>query len=247
MRHLSQFALAPALVLFAVTIGGCAHATAKPAAAVQAPSRFEQNRSATVQIRQVAPGVLGLGTGAVVDVRGLVITNHHVVSPLIDPETKKIVPSELKVCTVADGIADCLPAEIVASDPKYDLALLRVKKTYAYAIRFGDETKLGEWAPVYTRANVGSFLPPSLIRGNYVGRAEAPYVPLLRPFLVFALGINPGASGGPVFSEADDSLVAINQAISAFGGSPMGMAVPASLVKEFVAEHDPFKQAVKKK
>jgi S1-C subfamily serine protease len=248
MRHLSQFALAPALVLFAVTIGGCAHATktAKPAAVVQTPSRFEQNRSATVQIRQVAQSGLGLGTGVVVDVRGLVITNHHVISPIIDKKTKKVIPSEIKVCEVVQGIADCLAAEVVASDPKYDLALLRVRKTYRYAVRFGDETTLGEWAPVYTRANVGPLLPPSLMRGNYVGRAEAPYVPLLWPYLVIAIGINPGASGGPVFSEADDTLVGINQAITTFGGASMGLAVPVSLVKGFIAEHDPFLKETKK-
>ena len=148
-----------ASLAFIVLLAGCAATKANAVSEKQARRPFHDVAGTAVQVRQVDAG---LGTGFVVDVRGLVLTNHHVIEIVQDGEGK---PSSGKyeVCTVASGVQSCIPAEVAATDAEHDLALLRVEKRFPAAVEFGDDRALTTGDVIYYWGNAGLILPPTLL------------------------------------------------------------------------------------
>ena len=211
-----------AFLSFVLFFFGCA-STRVQAPLHKRPVGFWTNEEAIVQVLHVfsAPVVSGdgklaldskgkitttlrvnLGTGAVVDVNGLVMTNEHIVNedcPIVVAPDKlaaplpkecplktaltpdqlaEPIPAELyAVCKVNKlGLRKCgAPAELVAADDTVDLALLRTKERFARAVEFADDSELIVGDEIYFWGNVFGFLPPSPFFGHYIGRMEPPY------------------------------------------------------------------------
>jgi serine protease Do len=167
----------------------------------------------------------GMGSGVIVDPRGYILTNNHVVA---DADEIKVVLSndhELK-------------AELVGADPKTDVAVIKVKLDertkaeglHAAALGDSDRLEVGEWviavgAPFGLTQTVSAGIVSAIGRGN-VGIAD------YEDFVQTDAAINPGNSGGPLVN-LDGRIVGVNTAIaSQTGGSNgVGFAIPINMAR----------------
>ncbi|MGI9351847.1 MAG: DegQ family serine endoprotease [Rhizobiaceae bacterium] len=158
-----------------------------------------------------------LGSGFVIDADGIIITNNHVIADA----------DEITV-NFADGAK--LVAELVGTDPKTDIAVLRVKpKKPLTAVSFGNSEKarIGDWVmAIGNPFGLGGSVTLGIV--SAVGRdiSSGPY----DNFIQTDAAINRGNSGGPLFNM-DGEVVGINTAIiSPSGGSiGIGFSIPANL------------------
>lgn len=165
-----------------------------------------------------------LGSGFVLDSDGYILTNNHVVEGADEIIVRFIDRRELT-------------AELVGSDPRSDLALIKVEADDLPFVSLGDSDnlKVGEWvlaigAPFgfdysVTKGIVsakGRSLPTEL-NENYV------------PFIQTDVPINPGNSGGPLFN-LDGEVIGINSQIYSNSGGFMGVsfAIPINIAMEVV-------------
>jgi len=168
--------------------------------------------------------VSSLGSGFIVDARGYVVTNNHVIAEA--DQVKVILHDKTE-----------LDAKIVGRDPEVDIAVLKVEpKKPLVATQWGDSEKLrvGEWTlAIGNPFGLGGTVTAGIIsaRGRDInaGRYD--------DFLQTDASINKGNSGGPLFNK-NGEVIGINTAIfSQTGGSiGIGFAVPASLAKPVVQQ-----------
>ncbi len=165
-----------------------------------------------------------LGSGVIVSADGLIVTNLHVIEGA----------DEVRV-VLADRRE--FEAQVVASDEKTDLAVLRVdaagKALPNLSFRDSDELRVGDLVlaignPFGVGQTVTSGIVSALSR-KISGPSD------IRAFIQTDAAINPGNSGGALISM-DGRLVGINTAIfSKSGGSlGIGFAIPSNLVKAVI-------------
>ncbi|MEM7169749.1 MAG: Do family serine endopeptidase [Pseudomonadota bacterium] len=168
--------------------------------------------------------VQGVGSGFVIDPDGYIVTNHHVVDGA----------REISV-TFTDG--ETLDAELIGSDQRTDLALLKVETDEELPfVSFGssDEMRPGDWVvAVGNPFGLGGTVTVGILsaRGrDLAGGSLVDYLQIDAP-------INRGNSGGPAFNDAGD-VIGINSAIfSPNGGSVgIGFAIPSETAQEVVAD-----------
>ncbi|WP_160154917.1 DegQ family serine endoprotease [Microbulbifer sp. ALW1] len=175
--------------------------------------------------RQQRP-VASMGSGFIISNDGYVVTNNHVVDGA----------DEVRV-TLTDRRE--YEAKVIGTDPRSDLALLKVDADDLPTVRWGDSEriKVGEWVVAIgspfgldysASAGIVSAMGrsiPNESRENYV------------PFIQTDVAINPGNSGGPLFN-LDGEVVGINSQIYTRSGGSIGLsfAIPASLAQDVVAQ-----------
>lgn len=165
----------------------------------------------------------GLGSGVVVG-DGIVVTNNHVVEDA----------DEIKV--TAYGHKD-FSAELVGTDPKSDLAVLRIKdeKKELKAIALGDSTRLRLGDVVLAIGNpfgVGQTVTMGIVSAK--GRSDLGIVDY-EDFIQTDAAINPGNSGGALV-DMEGNLVGINTAILSRSGGNVGIgfAIPTNMARPIV-------------
>lgn len=168
--------------------------------------------------------VQSLGSGFLVDPKGIVITNNHV----IDGADKIEV-------TFIDGTT--LPATVRGTDPKTDLAVLEIKSDKALPyVELGDSNglRVGDWVlaignPFGLGGSVTAGIVSALNRDIHAGNYD--------DFIQTDAAINRGNSGGPLF-DLDGRVVGVNSAIISPSGASVGIgfAVPTSTVKPIVEQ-----------
>ena len=170
------------------------------------------------------PGGPGMsaGSGVVIDPRGYILTNNHVVEDA----------SDINV-TFNDGRE--IPATVVGTDPKTDLAVIKVKVENEQlpsvswgnydTLRVGDVV-LAVGSPFGLKSSVSFGIISALGRGS-VGITE------YEDFIQTDAAINPGNSGGALVNM-NGELIGINTAIfSRTGGSEgVGFAIAVSIAKD---------------
>ena len=162
------------------------------------------------------------GSGFIISADGYVVTNNHVVENA----------SEVSV-TLDDG--KTLPATIVGTDKKTDLALLKIKQGGSYQhVDFSTATpRVGDWViAVGNPFGLGGTVTAGIVsaRGRDIG--AGPY----DDFLQIDAPVNRGNSGGPTFNT-QGQVVGVNTAIfSPSGGSVgIGFAIPADTAQTVIA------------
>lgn len=158
----------------------------------------------------------GMGSGVVIDDQGHILTNNHVVENA----------AELKV-TFVDGKE--ISAKIVGTDPKTDLAVIKVERAAGKPAEFGDASRLrvGEW--VMAIGNPFG-LDHSVTVGVLSAKNRYGFAPgKLEDFLQTDASINPGNSGGPLVNLSGQ-IVGINTMIAGLG-TGVGFAVSESIAR----------------
>ena len=162
----------------------------------------------------------GAGSGVIVDAaKGLVLTNHHVIDD----------SAQIKV-TLEDKRQ--FEAEVVGTDPKTDIALLKIKGDNLTALRLAqtNEARVGDFViavgnPFGLSSTVTSGIISALGRDQRSGDGYA-------DFIQTDAAINPGNSGGALVNSKGE-LIGINSAIvtRSGGNQGIGFAVPIRIVK----------------
>ncbi len=168
------------------------------------------------QIRQ------GAGSGFVIDPRGYVLTNNHVVEGAFNIRVR-----------FDDGRT--LEAEVLGRDPLTDIALIKLKAPPANLafLKLGDSDamRVGDW--VVAIGNPFG-LASSVSAGILSAKAREIGATQYDDFLQTDAAINPGNSGGPLFNLKGE-VIGMNTAIVS-GGAGIGFAVPSNLAKALIPQ-----------
>jgi serine protease Do len=168
--------------------------------------------------------VRSLGSGFVISPEGYIVTNNHVIE-------------EADEITVNFTDGSSLIATLVGTDPKVDIALLKVEPTKLLPfVSFGDSdvTRVGDWVlAIGNPFGLGGSVSAGIVSARNRNINAGPY----DDFIQTDAAINRGNSGGPLFNMAGD-VVGVNSAIiSPSGGSVgIGFSTPANLAKGVIEQ-----------
>ena len=165
-----------------------------------------------------APQQGGLGSGFIVDAKGIVVTNNHVVG-------------NARTVTVQLSDGRELAGRVLGRDPKTDLAVIQIEGRDFKAVAWGDSDRARVGDSVFAVGSpfgLGKTVTSGIVsaRGREIG--AGPY----DDFLQVDAAINSGNSGGPLF-DASGRVIGVNTAIfSPSGGNVgIGFAIPAEMVR----------------
>ena len=164
----------------------------------------------------------GLGTGVIIDKQGYILTNNHVIDDA-DEVTVKLHNGRTH------------KAEVIGTDPKTDLALIRIKAKDLTAAPLGDSDglRIGQWVvAVGNPFGLAQTVTTGIVSAK--GRTNLGIVDY-EDFIQTDAAINPGNSGGPLVNLKGE-VVGINAAIFSKSGGYMGIgfAIPVNMVKSVV-------------
>jgi len=161
-----------------------------------------------------------LGSGVIIDKRGLVLTNFHVIKGADEISVRLSDKKEYR-------------GKVLGVDPKTDLALVRFDPGHELrvaALGDSDALKVGEWAiAIGNPFGLDQTVTVGVISAT--GRSDVG-VATYENFIQTDASINPGNSGGPLIN-LKGQVIGINTAIVA-AGQGIGFAIPVNMVKRVV-------------
>jgi serine protease Do len=166
----------------------------------------------------------GLGSGVIVDGKGYILTNNHVVR-----EAEEII---VKLSDKRE-----FPAKLVGADEKTDVAILKIEGSNLPVAVLGDSDNMavGEWVlAIGNPFGLSQTVTAGIISAKgraYVGVAD------YEDFIQTDAAINPGNSGGPLVNLAGE-VIGINTAIASRSGGyqGVGFAIPVNMIKAIMAQ-----------
>ena len=171
-----------------------------------------------------------LGSGVIVDARnGYIITNNHVVEDMDNIKVKLFDKREYK-------------AEIMGTDPKSDLAILKIEADDLRQLKLGDSDKLrvGEWVMAVGSPfseNLSHTVTTGIVSAmgrSYIIRGQS-----YEDFIQTDAAINPGYSGGALLNMKGE-LIGINTAIATGGyeksNRGVGFAIPSNMSERIMSD-----------
>ena len=212
---------------------------------------------AVVTINVSGQSSSGVGSGAIVDSSGNIVTNYHVISSVVDGSGRIQV-------TLTDG--RIYEAKIVGTDQSTDLAVIRLVNPPSdlVAAQFGQSSDLKVGQPVMaigsplglsntvTTGIISALNRPVQVQAsesNDQGNSKDPFNQLQQQnnqavttnAIQVDASINPGNSGGPLFNE-HGQVIGINSSIASLSSSSssqagsigLGFAIPSDLVVSVV-------------
>ena len=175
----------------------------------------------------------GQGSGFIISSDGLILTNAHVVQDAEEVTVKLTNRSEYK-------------AEVLGSDPRTDVAVLKIDAKDLPTVKLGrvDDLRVGEWVLA-----IGSpFGLENTVTAGVVS-AKGRNLPddSMVPFIQTDVAVNPGNSGGPLFNGKGE-VVGINSQIYSRSGGYQGLsfAIPIDLamnIKQQIVENGKVEHA----
>jgi serine protease Do len=161
----------------------------------------------------------GIGTGMIINENGYILTNYHVV----------LGATQIQVSL---SNASQYPARVVGTDPKTDLALIKVNtKDKLPFVTFGDSDKveIGEWVVAIGQPrNLLETVTQGIISAKHRQGITDPST--YQDFLQTDAAINPGNSGGPLIN-LDGQVIGVNSIIASQSGGfeGIGFAIPSNI------------------
>jgi len=164
-----------------------------------------------------------LGSGFIIDSKGIVITNNHVIKGAEDIVVRVEGDKEYK-------------AKVLGADPLSDIAVLKIEsKEKLTSVKFGDSDKarIGDWViAIGNPFGLGGTVTSGIIsaRNRDIGMSR------YEDFIQTDASINVGNSGGPLFDMNGD-VIGINTAILGQSGSiGIGFAIPSNSAKKVIEQ-----------
>ncbi|KOY88177.1 hypothetical protein AD998_11985 [bacterium 336/3] len=176
--------------------------------------------------RRNQPSV-GTGSGVIIDSKGHIVTNNHVING-----------ADVVEVGLTDGRT--FKAKVIGTDPNTDLAVIKIEASDLPFLKFvnSDQVKVGEWVlAVGNPFNLNSTVTAGIVS------AKARNINIVREnfaiesFIQTDAAINPGNSGGALVNLNGD-LIGINTAIASPTGaySGYGFAVPSNIVTKIIED-----------
>lgn len=150
-----------------------------------------------------------LGSGFIISEDGYILTNHHVVKGADQVLVRLNDRRELE-------------AEVIGSDERSDVALLKIDASGLPAVEIGDSTQLepGEWVlAIGSPFGFDHSVTAGIVSATGRALENETYV----PFIQTDVAINPGNSGGPLFN-LEGEVIGINSQIYTRSGGFMGLS-----------------------
>lgn len=170
------------------------------------------------------------GSGVIISEDGYIVTNNHVVA---GADKVTVVMSDRKTYT----------GKVVAADPSYDLAVVKIDAKNLPFMLYGNsnDTKIGQWVlaigyPLYLDATVTAGIISAKSRALGLNRDKTGGTAMaVESFLQTDAAVNPGNSGGALINTSGQ-LIGINSAIASPTGyySGYSYAIPVDIVKKVV-------------
>jgi serine protease Do len=164
-----------------------------------------------------------LGSGFIIDEKGIVITNNHVIQDAEDIVVRVDGDKEYK-------------ATVIGADPLSDIAVLQINSKERFIpVQFGDSDKarIGDWViAIGNPFGLGGTVTSGIIsaRNRSIGLSR------YEDYIQTDASINSGNSGGPLFDMNGD-VIGINTAILGKGGSiGIGFSIPSNSAKKVVSQ-----------
>ncbi len=164
-----------------------------------------------------------LGSGFIIEEKGLVITNNHVIQGAEDVYVRVNGGKEYE-------------AKILGADPGMDLAVLKIQSEETFVpVKFADSDKarIGDWViAIGNPYGLGGTVTAGIIsaRNRSIGLSR------YEDYIQTDASINQGNSGGPLFNMKGD-VVGINTAILGQSGSiGIGFAIPSNSAKKVISQ-----------
>lgn len=171
-----------------------------------------------------------LGSGVIIDSKnGYIVTNNHVIK---NAKTIKVILLDKRE----------IDAEIIATDPLSDIAILKVETIELNSVKIGnsEELQVGEWV-VAIGSPFGLHLNHTVTAGiiSAIGRNDVISKNNFENFIQHDAAINPGNSGGGLFN-LNGELIGINTAIAtdgfSRGNAGVGFAIPINMVNRIMTD-----------
>ena len=169
----------------------------------------------------------GLGSGIIIDERGYILTNNHVIGGF----------SEDEITVVTYNGEQIKQVKIVGVDPNTDLAIIKIEGENFLPAEFGDSeaVQVGDWVIA-----IGSPFgyQQTVSTGIISAKGRTHVIPFVLPFIYEDFfqtdaAINPGNSGGPLVNLRGE-VIGVNTAIATRSGGfqGVGFAISAAIAKE---------------
>jgi len=167
--------------------------------------------------------VTGQGSGFFISADGFAVTNNHVVDGADKVEV-----------TMDDG--KTYTAKVIGSDPRTDLALIKVagRTDFPFAKLSDSKPRIGDWVlAVGNPFGLGGTVTAGIVSASGRDIGNGPY----DDFIQIDAPVNKGNSGGPAF-DTNGEVMGVNTAIYSPSGGSVGIAfsIPASTVKSVIAQ-----------
>jgi len=168
-------------------------------------------------------GTMGQGSGFFISSDGFAVTNNHVVEGA----------DKVEVTTDA---GKTYTAKVVGTDPRTDLALIKVEggSEFPFAKLSAGKARIGDWVlAVGNPFGLGGTVTAGIVSANGRDIGSGPY----DDFIQIDAPVNKGNSGGPTFNMQGE-VVGVNTAIYSPSGGSVGIAfsIPAMTVKNVIAQ-----------
>ena len=167
-----------------------------------------------------------LGSGFIIAEDGYIVTNHHVIDDADD-------------ITITLNDQRQFKAEIIGSDQRSDLALLKIDAEGLPTVPFGhvEDVKVGQWVlAIGSPFNLSHSVAAGIV--SFVGRSLPPQITGQGNYVSFIqtdVAINPGHSGGPLFNLAGEVIGVNSQIYSNSGGSiGLSFAIPVDIASNVI-------------
>ena len=162
-----------------------------------------------------------LGSGFIIDKKGIVITNNHVIQDAED------------IVVTVNGEKE-FKAKIIGKDPLSDIAVLQIESKEKFTpVAFGDSDKarIGDWViAIGNPFGLGGTVTAGIIsaRNRSIGLSR------YEDYIQTDASINSGNSGGPLF-DMNGNVIGINTAILGQSGSiGIGFSIPSNSAKKVI-------------
>src|SRR6476659_3656433 len=167
--------------------------------------------------------MMGQGSGFFISSDGYAVTNNHVVDGADKVEV-----------TTDDG--KTYSAKVIGTDPRTDLALIKVEggSNFAFAKLSDTKPRIGDWVlAVGNPFGLGGTVTAGIVSASGRDIGSGPY----DDFIQIDAPVNKGNSGGPAF-DVSGEVMGVNTAIYSPSGGSVGIAfsIPASTVKNVIAQ-----------